>query len=189
MRSPRNAHAVLVAREIAKGLTAHICPDSGGCWIDGKAYWDWWQQQPEFPRPAPATDGPPVAVETDTGSALISPRSGRLMRKYRVGRGLDFHIDFDASTGGFWLDRGEYEALRARGMHDELHLICSSEYQSQLRAMETAHAREAIARRTLGDELYVELHSLVNRVSATNMSGPVLAFLTERLSSQDDTSA
>lgn len=181
MQSPRDARSSLESREILPGLVAFACPTTGGCWIDGEAYWNWLRAQPGFPHPTPAVDGPPVSLEADATKALLSPRSGRLMRKYRVGRGLDFSIDFDSSTGGFWLDREELETLQARSMQDELHLICSPEYQAQLRAMESAAARSAHARAALGPELMQAIDGLVAAIAASPQRERAIAYLREQL--------
>lgn len=150
MKSPRDPNATLVQTEIHPGLVAYICPSSGGCWIDGKHYWEWLLKQPGFPKLIPETQGDPVSVEDDNDRPMISPESGHLMRKCRVGSGLDFRIDFDAVSRGFWLDHGEYQILESRNLHDELHLICSPEYQMKLVELDSAKAQAERFEQLLG---------------------------------------
>src|SRR6185369_13699015 len=54
--------------------------------------------------------------------------------RYRVGHGLQFHLDRSPATGGVWLDRGEWEALKAKGLHTEMHLIFTAAYQRSIRS-------------------------------------------------------
>ncbi|MFK7882580.1 MAG: hypothetical protein AB8F26_00160 [Phycisphaerales bacterium] len=128
MKSPIPPHARLVPKQLEDGLVVKMDPDSGGCWIDAGTYWEWVRRQPEFPGTLPDFSTVPLEAVNDSQCPLISPKSGRLMRKFDVGFGQSFRIDFDAASGAFWLDPGELEALRACGLHDALHLICSTSY-------------------------------------------------------------
>jgi hypothetical protein len=53
------------------------------------------------------------------------------MMRYKVGHGFGFSVD--RSVAGIWFDAQEWEALRARNFHDEVHLIMTSPWQSDLR--------------------------------------------------------
>jgi Zn-finger nucleic acid-binding protein len=152
MKSPRDQNATLVQTQILPGLDAHICPTSGGVWIDVIQYWDWFRTQPGFPKPLASFESPrPVDIDDDHNGPVLSPRTGRLMRKCRVGSGLGFRIDFEPQSG-FWLDRGEYESLKEHNLHDELHLICSPEYQLALVRMQTSESEQSRFERKLGTE-------------------------------------
>ncbi|NQZ56771.1 MAG: zf-TFIIB domain-containing protein [Lentisphaeraceae bacterium] len=39
------------------------------------------------------------------------------MRKCRVGHGLQFYVERCATCGGVWLDKNEWESLKAQGFH------------------------------------------------------------------------
>ena len=151
MQSPLDKRATLVRCEISPGLPALKCPGTGGLWINGKEYWNWLRNQPSFPNLQQSTEGCDIYVE-DTDRVVISPASGRLMKKFRVGKGLGFRIDFDSATGGFWLDKDEYDALQERGLHDELHLICDDDYQKKLRAHDRAESRRERLACALGND-------------------------------------
>jgi Zn-finger nucleic acid-binding protein len=122
-------------RQLEPGLEVYECPESGGLWIPLQAYLTWKEQQP--PGAMAQTGEPPAAVQDDsTQRALICPESGRLLLRYRVGHGLPFHLDRSPATGGVWLDKGEWEALKGRGLHVSLHLIFTAAYQRQVRSSE-----------------------------------------------------
>lgn len=177
MKSPRDPCATLVQTEIHPGLIAHICPSSGGCWIDGKHYWQWLLKQPGFPKPIPETTGEPSSVQDDTDRPLISPESGHLMRKCRVGSGLDFRIDFDATSRGFWLDKDEYQILESRNLHDELHLICSPEYQMKLVELDSDKAQSDRFERLLGRDACQRIQAFADLLSTSDDQSISMAYL------------
>ncbi len=122
-------------REIEPGLEVYECPKSGGLWIPLQSYLAWKDRHPE-PTPAPVEAEALLLQDDSRQRALICPESGRLLLRYRVGHGLPFHLDRSPSTGGVWLDKGEWEALKSRGLHVALHLIFTASYQRQVRSSE-----------------------------------------------------
>ena len=81
-----------------------------------------------------------------------SSEAGRLLTRFKIGRGLGFCVDRSPLTGGTWLDAGEWEALKGHGMHTELHLICTDVYQNERRAEEYRQNLETTFRQRLGEE-------------------------------------
>ena len=122
MRSPIHPDTTLELKEIVPGLSAYACPKSRGVWIPLQSYLAWQAlHKPDDRQPPPSYA--PVPVDDSKRRALICPESGRLLIRYRVGHGLNFHIDLSPVTGGVWLDQGEWEALKSKGLHAELNLI------------------------------------------------------------------
>jgi Zn-finger nucleic acid-binding protein len=184
MHSPRDRKATLELGELEPGLPCYVCPTTGGHWIDGDAYWAWLRAQPSRLPEKPADGAEVRAVDEnddDADAALVSPRSGRLMRKFEVGRGLRFRIDFDATSGGFWLDGGEYQALRARNLHDELNLIASDEWQRALRAQRSREAARARLESTVGPADRRRLDEAIDWLAGHAHRDLLLAELLERL--------
>jgi Zn-finger nucleic acid-binding protein len=179
MRSPVDPKATLQRTEIRPGLTAFVCPSSSGCWIEGETYWNWLRAQPEFPALSASSDGPSAELETDTDRALLSPRSGRLMRRFRVGSGLGFHVEYDSLTPGFWLDAGEYHALEQRSLHDELHLICTAQYQKTLREAEREGRLRDRQRDRFGDADWARLQETAAWLRGLDEPRVALAILAE----------
>ena len=122
-------------REIEPGLVVYECPQSGGLWIPLQAYFAWKERQPQASGALPE-GGAPVLQDDARQRALVCPESGRLLLRYRVGHGLQFHIDRSPATGGVWLDKGEWEALKSKGLHVALNLIFTAAYQRQIRSAE-----------------------------------------------------
>src|ERR1700722_5261248 len=119
MQSPIDSHVTLEAREIEPGLSGYECPKSGGVWLPLPSYLRWKNTHSGAAAPVPDRN-PPVVADDSTQPARLCPESGRVLIRYRVGHGLPFHVDRSPETGGIWLDRGEWEALKSKGLHTEL---------------------------------------------------------------------
>jgi Zn-finger nucleic acid-binding protein len=135
MHSPVNPDVTMQPREIEPGLSVYECPKSGGLWIPLQSYLAWKERQPKE-LAAPPAAATPVVPDDSRQRALICPESGRLLLRYRVGHGLQFHIDRSPTTGGVWLDKGEWEALKSKGLHVALNLIFTAAYQRLVRSAE-----------------------------------------------------
>ena len=149
MLSPVHSEIRLERTEIEPGLYAYRCPKSGGVWIPLESYLNWRShQEAQSESPPNYTPGP----EEDSGrKALICPESGRLLLRFRVGHGLAFHIDRSPATGGVWLDKGEWEALKRAELHREIHLIFTASYQRALRASDYTRTMERTFRERIGE--------------------------------------
>ena len=150
MRSPVYPDVPLVLQEMEPDLSVYRCPKSGGVWIPLQNYFDWQRRQPA-PLSLPATAEPVLAGDAEK-RALICPESGRLLLRYLVGHGLAFHIERSPVTGGVWLDRGEWDALKSKGLHVELHLIFTAAYQRGIRTQEYAATMEQTFRERIGEQ-------------------------------------
>src|SRR5260221_7730949 len=149
MHSPVYPDTNMQLRQIEPGLAVYECPRSGGFWIPLQAYLAWKEQHSESST-APPEDGAPVLQDDSRQRALICPESGRVLLRYRVGHGLQFHIDRSPATGGVWLDKGEWEALKRKGLHVSLNLIFTAAYQRQVRSAEYAHTLTETFRDRIG---------------------------------------
>ena len=120
-------------KELEPGLSVYECPASGGVWIPLQSFLDWRERRGEQAVSLPKGYAP-VFADDSGNPALICPESGRLLIRYRVGHGLGFHVDRSPATGGVWLDRGEWDALKSHGLHRELHLVFTASYQRRIRS-------------------------------------------------------
>jgi Zn-finger nucleic acid-binding protein len=151
MRSPLHPNSVLQLKEIEPGLVAYECPESGGIWIPLQSYTEW-QTSNRSSQSLPPTNYPAVTVTDADRKALLCPESGCLLIRYRVGHGLNFQIDRSPVTGGVWLDKGEWDALKSKQLHSELHLIFTAHYQRQIRSEESERALEQAFQNRIGDD-------------------------------------
>ncbi|MFC7336675.1 hypothetical protein ACFQY0_05770 [Haloferula chungangensis] len=158
MNSPVVTGRVMQREALAEGLLAYRCGESGGIYIPADSYWRWLSRSterlPQLPMPSEE-----VPKEESSGRTLVCPESGMLMTRYRVGHGFGFAIDRSPS-GGIWLDAGEWEALRNRQFHDELHLVFTAPWQREIRRLEWVEAEKLRYEERLGAALVSRIDAL-----------------------------
>ncbi|MBK1853999.1 hypothetical protein JO972_03460 [Verrucomicrobiaceae bacterium 5K15] len=176
MKSPVGSHQELVQTELDEGLIAFRCPESGGHWIPVENYWQWLPlstQEGKSDTPAAQTDAP---LSEFNDAVKLCPATGTIMTRYRVGHGLDFRID-RSITGGIWLDGGEWEALQAGNLHNELHLVFTAPWQQAVRNAEHAAQYDAMLREKLGDDLYQRLSDIRDELVDHPAKAEAVAYL------------
>ncbi len=163
MKSPVEPHPRMEKIQLEEGLNAFLCPASQGLWIPADSYWRWQENLEPLPRserrplPTPMLDEYSGDEDEEdsprrTRPALLCPESGALLVRYRAGTGLNIHIEHSPITGGVWLDHGEWDILKAAGLHHELHIIFSSAYQHKISRTETRARMEELFENRLGEE-------------------------------------
>ena len=157
------------------GLSAWRCRDSGGHYIPADAYWRWLHRQPgRLPHLPPPPDGAPPTEETSTPK--LCPETGTLMLRFKVGYGFPFSID-RSITGGIWLDSGEWEALRARHFHDELHLVFTAPWQAAIRNEAARKGERDLLETRFGADLMTQIDTLKARLADHPHRNAALAYL------------
>ena len=178
MYSPLYPEAALVRTELEPGLEAFLCPKSGGQWIPLQSYYIWQERSVSRTRPLPP-DYEPQAAADALQRALICQESGCIMVRYRVGNGLDFQIDRSPKTGGVWLDSGEWDALKSKGLHEELHLIFSAPYQRRLRTELSSAQLQDRFRQRIGEKDFERAQEVKVWLEQHPKRRDILAYLLE----------
>jgi Zn-finger nucleic acid-binding protein len=135
------------------GLVVGDCAQCEGCWIPAQDYWKWLE--------LPASKLPPRELAAparghDTGPTKRCPDCGYFLEHHRVGHGLSFYLDHCGYCGGFWFDAGEWEMLRSKDLHRQVHKVFSQAWQAELACQHRAEAHEQILRSKLGNADYNE---------------------------------
>jgi Zn-finger nucleic acid-binding protein len=102
------------------------------------------------------------------------------MTKYLVGRGLEFSVDHCAGCKGIWLDRNEWEALRKRNLHDDLHSMFTSFWQAEAHRQARKKRMEQIYIDRFGDNDYSEIKRIRLWLETKTNREELLAFLTDK---------
>ena len=186
MRCPVHADTALETRTVDPGVTVRVCPRCGGYWMTAAEYWKWREGLSE---PLPNLDAEDGGLDdtNDSPGAKLCPYDGGFLIRHKVGHGLDFHVDRCGRCGGMWLDRGEWEALMRRQMHDDLHLIFTSSWQAELRRQRRQKADEKRLVERLGQSDYERAKEVrewlesKGRTSSSETLGPLLGFLVDGL--------
>ncbi len=156
-------------------LPASVCPGCGGTWISFTQYWSWLERQgPGLPE-RPISD-PPLPVQ-DSKGAKLCPECGGILTRYKVGRECAFSIDHCGKCKGIWLDKNEWDVLKHRHLHDDLHLILDPSWQRQLRREESQRKLQAIYEQKFGTETYAEIKKIREWLARQPQRSALLAYL------------
>lgn len=176
MKCPACKTAELSPINLEAKLPALGCSACGGTWLSSSRYYDWLQVH-EPAQPEKPYEGPPLTISKNQ-DAKLCPECGRILVRYAVGHGTDFTLDHCGSCNGVWLDRNEWAALKGRNLHDEIHLIFSRDWQTQVRKEERRKHLETIYARHFGTD-YEELKRIRQWLEHHPERSRIIAFLTD----------
>jgi len=159
MRSPVANKKRMMRVELETGLFAYRCEETDGMFLPINSYFQWLGNQPERLPHLPQDEACLAVLPSDSEEAKICPESGQLMLRYKIGDGFSFYVDRSPS-GSLWFDKGEWDTLRKRQYHDELHLMFTFSWQSKIRAAERAQNERLLLEERFGASLLQELDCL-----------------------------
>jgi hypothetical protein len=175
MKSPIGERTELVASTLEDGLMAFRCSESRGIYIKLDHYWKWKKEAGQATSEATASEQDFPISEYDE-VVKICPETGTLMTRYRVGHGMSFRID-RSITGGVWLDAGEWDALHAGDLHQNLHLVFTAPWQKAIISKEQTVFYNERLRNHLGDNFYSQLTALRDQIWSHPSYAEALAYL------------
>ena len=163
--------------ELEKNLLASGCKQCGGHWISTTNYWNWLKKHdPSLPEKPFAE----VAFHVDdTIKAKLCPDCGRILIKYKVGHGIDFFLDHCDGCNGVWLDRHEWDVLKSRNLHDELHRIFTTPWQNRVREEEIKAKLEKFYTEKFGQEDHDELKRIRQWINQHPQRSALLGYLND----------
>ncbi|MBN2210229.1 MAG: zf-TFIIB domain-containing protein [Sedimentisphaerales bacterium] len=179
MQCPVCKTSVLKHQELESGLKSMFCPGCKGTWIASYQYWLWRDKHgkslPEIP----------LAKENDADihdniTAKLCPECGHFLIRYPVGHGCAFQLDRCGHCGGMWFDCQEWEALKRRNLHDDVHLIFSEVWQHRVRNEERHRDREKFLEQKFGQKDYARIKEIKAWLQNHPQSGELYAFLNDR---------
>ena len=165
--------------ELEDGLKVLECQECRGRWIQSFYYWKWREKHGKSLPERPAGGGSELPVR-DTPAAKLCPECGHILIRYPVGHEVEFRLDRCGNCGGIWLDRNEWENLKQRNLHDDIHKFFSATWQRQVREEESKKSREFLLREKFGDRDYDKLIETKNWITEHALSHEILAFLEDR---------
>ena len=108
------------AIELEENLNGYICSACEGIWVKGYQYWKWLKTHGSILPEKPADFSADVPV-ADSRQAKICIECGHVLLRNKVGHGIPFYLDRCSACGGIWFDKNEWEVLKSRNLHDEIH--------------------------------------------------------------------
>ncbi len=162
---------------LEKELPASICPKCGGTWISFGQYWTWLEKH--GPHLAEKSSAGPCSPVQDSKGVKICSECGGILLKYHVGHELPFAIEQCGKCKGIWLDKSEWDVLKAKNLHDEIHLILQTDWQKAIRREEYEHTVEQTYKNRFGPEIYAEIKRIREWLARQPERQALLAYLTE----------
>ncbi len=163
--------------QLEANLPAYQCKQCEGIWIAAAQYWEWLKTQDNISQSS-AVDTP-VPIE-EQGQVKLCPDSGHILRRYKVWPDIKFYLDRCGHCGSVWFDRDEWEVLKARELHDEVHLFFSDLWQEKLSAEESRRQLEKIYLERFRAEDYARLKEIRAWLNGHPQQGALLAYLSDR---------
>ena len=145
----------LIPNFIEGQFRAHQCNNCKGDWILIEDYVAWKERNPEF-----TFDEKAQCELDDSQTALLCPVTGTIMRKFRLSTNTPHRIDYSASVGGVWLDRGEWQLLKAEGLAGSLNAILTAHWQRNIRINNSKENFSEIYKDKFGVETYEKVKNL-----------------------------
>jgi Zn-finger nucleic acid-binding protein len=164
---------------LENNLMSRYCDKCGGNWIPSFEYWKWREQHKDgLPETRVEQAVPPNPAPSGALIVKLCPECNKILTQYRVGHGASFSIDKCGNCGGIWFDKNEWEALKARDLHDDIYLIFTAPWQDKVRSQESRRAQEALYRNNFGDEGFNEMQRVKAWIDGHPRKQEILAYLT-----------
>lgn len=161
--------------ELDAGLDAFRCESCAGNWVRGRNYWQWLKGHGEnLPERREPPAGEPPAEDR---RAKLCPECRTSMFRYTVGHGVGFGLDQCPACKGIWFDAAEWEALRERNLHDDIHAVFTAPWQAEVSREERRRRLEQIYLKRFGAEDYAEVQRVREWLDASARKQELLAYL------------
>ncbi|MFP8966772.1 zf-TFIIB domain-containing protein [Pokkaliibacter sp. CJK22405] len=165
----------LVEGNMDQLFRAHTCSHCGGNWILIEDFVAWKDNHPNYPFSTSLLFSEADAV--DTPSAMLCPDSGVLMQRYRMSARHNHRLDYSATVGGIWLDKGEWELLKSEGLAGSLNSILTLHWQKKLKNTTAKEAFTELYQGKFGDEDYSRVKEIRAWLNSHPRKADVRAYL------------
>lgn len=154
-------------------LPCHTCTGCGGSLLKMVDYFRWQDDAESLDLER----NPPVDVlAEETTKALMCPKTGGVMTKYRISADTEHRLDFSAAINAVWLDSGEWGLLKQNGLALRLNRIFTDHWQHEIRDQESQETMRELYARRFGDH-YQELQQMRAKLAELPDRHEALAYL------------
>lgn len=176
MRCTSCGNGVLKPSFVDELFRAHTCSSCGGNWILIGDYLAWKENNPEH-RFADNLDTFDESESSESKKAMLCPVSGAIMQKFRIVAGSEHRLDYSASVGGLWLDTGEWELLKAKGLAGSLNAVVTRQWQNKVRRESARENFAEMYRQKFGEELYGKVREVREWLQSQEQKADIRAYL------------
>nr|WP_086940817.1 zf-TFIIB domain-containing protein [Thaumasiovibrio occultus] len=175
MKCPKCKDSALHAKQMDEQFAAQECERCGGDWILVEDFVQWRENNPGFEF------AKNVDVEEDeildSQNALLCPRTGTFMRKFRIAAQNAHRLDYSAAVGGIWLDNGEWELLKKEGIAGQLNEILTNKWQQAVRESMSKEQFALIYSRKFGETDYQKVRDIRGWIDSHPAKADLRAYL------------
>ena len=180
MKCPICKTKILIKKELDLGLLSFNCENCDGTWIRSSQYWNWRNQQGQNLSEISVEESINLKVD-DSRGVKFCPDCSKFMFGFKVGHGTHFSLDRCNTCGGMWLDKNEWEALKSRNLHDEIHFIFSAPWQSKVKKEELTIRVENLLKDRLGEEDYFKVKEITEWIQKHENKSEIAAYIKESI--------
>lgn len=178
LNCPVDKDSELLRTELEPNLSSFSCYECEGHWIRGKEYWPWVERhRTQYAERLHEDESLTLA---EPAIPIDCPECRFRMIKYLVGRGLPFTVDHCTGCKGIWLDRNEWEALKKRNLHDDLHGIFTEFWQAGAKREQRKKKFQQIYVDRFGEEDYKKIRRIRHWLDTKANREELIAYLTDR---------
>ncbi|WLQ12264.1 zf-TFIIB domain-containing protein [Hahella aquimaris] len=154
-------------------LACHICDNCGGTLIYLQDYLRWLNSEHSLSE----VDFDLAVNAEDSKKALLCPKTGRLMLKYRISKNTDHRLDLSPEILAMWLDKGEWDLLKQEGLATKLNAIFTDPWQRKIRESKARDVFEALYEEEFGKEEYAKLREVREWLDKQSKQKSMIAYL------------
>lgn len=189
MQCPKDKNLTLIDGILDDSLLVKYSPETGGIWLPREVYTDWVSAQPASKLDLLAVvqllgqiDFQPAPEDPQAG---ICPETGRLMVRARVNTRRPFYVERSGFDGGIWLDRGEWEVLSMLGLHMQIDLLFSGDWQAAFREAQQLERQRQATIDKLGEDLATQVFEVGEALRAHPYGDFGVAYLMQQFDRAD----
>lgn len=176
MKCPVCKTESFIEKTLDSGLLSLHCENCNGYWIKSFQYWVWREQHgKDLPETPPVSD---LSLKIqDSKGAKFCPECNKLIFRYQVGHGTEINLDRCNTCGGTWFDKGEWDILKSRNLHDDIHFIFSAPWQLKVRQEESEKNQENILKSKIGDKDYLKVQEIKKWLSNHTHKNEIFSYI------------
>ena len=182
MRCPKENTAELSPAKLKDTLDVQRCSSCQGNWLPKLNYQIWQSQGAGLEAIPPEVL--PMALDADyqsaplDGQAGLCPECGTYLKRSRITlKNSAFYVERCPICEGVWCDRGEWEVLEALGLHIQLPIVFSTEWQARVRVLEQEERERIAITQKLGPDIADKVFELGNLLTGHAHGDFAVAYL------------
>jgi Zn-finger nucleic acid-binding protein len=176
MKCPKCKTVELRATRIEEDLPAAGCSVCKGALVALLYYRDWAERHAN--DPVTLSDGHSVSEDAhDTQTAMMCPKCGRLMTKYKISGAVANRLDVCAGCDEAWLDDGEWQLLKALELARKMPQVFTEQWQRNIRKQVAEDTRRAILRKAVGDPALEQVEEFKRWLKEQPRRNDILVYL------------